>query len=337
MIHKINVIGSCVSRISLLDGQRELHGVVGDDLALGYYLDKQNLALAMMPAPFSDAEVETVEAKELYDPSRIRTLKQCLNKKTIPMLMDSDAEYLVMDLYDFHNDFAFCGNTAFSTCAHEVFNTALYRKYQNYVGISNFMKMPTWMWYPYVDLFFEKVMQKYDADHIILLCFRSNTYYWGTDGKIKEIPDAFKQPYHSNDKYNVYLKHLEEYIIRKYQPYVIDLSKFYMANQFEWDNLNGAHFETGFYHDAYAAITEIVRGTAKKRTYSTPSFLGENFGKATPGMENFTLDVEGVLELLPQLVEKEDILWLNILHKLNVYAPEDERVKAYTAMCVGEQ
>ena len=75
-----------------------------------------------------------------------------------------------MGNYDFQNDFGVCKETTFSTCAHEFFQTGLYRKYQNDVKIANFMELPTWIWYPYVDLFFEKLMTKYDSKHIILIC-----------------------------------------------------------------------------------------------------------------------------------------------------------------------
>ena len=50
---KINVLGSCVSRVSLLDGVQSAHGVSDDRLDLGYFLDKQNIVCAMLPVPFS--------------------------------------------------------------------------------------------------------------------------------------------------------------------------------------------------------------------------------------------------------------------------------------------
>mgnify|MGYP000787256738 CR=1 FL=1 len=46
---KINVLGSCISRVSLLDGVQSEHGIADDRLELGYFLDKQNIVAAMMP------------------------------------------------------------------------------------------------------------------------------------------------------------------------------------------------------------------------------------------------------------------------------------------------
>jgi len=37
------------------------------------------------------------------------------------------------------------------------------------------------------------------------------------------------------------------------------------------------------------------------------------------------------MQLMFELMDKQDILWLNILDKLNIYAPEDERVQQYVS------
>ncbi len=335
-MHKVNILGSCVSRISLLNANTAGHGIYGEDMQQVYFLDKQNIALAMMPSAFSQEAVDAIDENVLYDKSRIKSLRQCLDKSTLRLLMESDADYLVMDLYDFQNDFVVFNDTAFSTCAHEFMNTELFKNNSHNIQIANFMKLPAWIWYPYVDLFFEKIMQKYDADHIILIRFRSNTYYWAKDGSIKEVPAEFKRPYHSNDVYNAPLQRLEDYIIRKYQPYVIDLAKFYMGNENEWANLNGAHFEHRFYRRVFSCISEIVTGQVSDRYYANPEYMWDEFGLPTDAEKKWQFDVEGALHLLPQLVENEDILWLNLLHKLNIYAKDDERVRAYTRSVTGE-
>lgn len=327
---KINVLGSCVARISLLNGELDGHGVYGENMQLGYFLDKQNIVSAMMPPAFLKEEIATIKAEEIYEPSRIHSLKQCLDKSTMDLLLNSDADYVVMDLYDFQNDFGILNDTTFSTCAHEFFQTGLYRKYQKDVKIANFMELPTWIWYPYVDLFFEKLMTKYDSKHIILIRFRSNTYYYGKDGKVHLVPEDFKKPFHSNDKYNAPLKALEDYIIRKVNPWVIDLSSYYMGDENVWDNLNGAHFELEFYKDVYSCIKRIVKGEELQGRNMVPSYMLESFGKATAEEKNRKFDVDGALELLPQWIDQEEVLWMNLLHKLNIYAPEHPMVMEYT-------
>ena len=327
---KINVLGSCVSRVSLLKGEREKHGIVGTDgLELGYFLDKHNIALAMMPAPFPREIVMQITEDDLWDKSRIHSLKQVLMKDTVSLLLESDAEYLVMDLYDFHNLFLIYGETAFATQAGEFGGTKLFKALKSHMNGSCFFEIPEWLYYPYVDLFFEKIMSKYDSDHIILNRFRANTWYLDRNGYIKLIPETSKQPEQCNDKYNDKCRALEEYIIKKYNPYVIDISQFFMGDENLWsDNLNGAHFEKEFYRETYTQIINIIKGKATERYFQrTNLFDAEREGYEEDRQRAF--DVEKGIEMLEYYVNCGDVLWLNVLDKLYMYAPEDERVQYY--------
>ena len=49
---KVNILGSCVSRVAMLCGDTSGHGIADNNIELGYYLDKQNIVCEMMPAPF---------------------------------------------------------------------------------------------------------------------------------------------------------------------------------------------------------------------------------------------------------------------------------------------
>jgi hypothetical protein len=64
---KVNVLGSCISRISLLDGDSSGHGIAHDEIEMSYFLDKQNIALSVMPPPFPENEVLEISAEELWD------------------------------------------------------------------------------------------------------------------------------------------------------------------------------------------------------------------------------------------------------------------------------
>ncbi|MBQ7667774.1 MAG: hypothetical protein IJS47_00395 [Clostridia bacterium] len=325
---KVNILGSCISRLSMLDGDKAGHNIADKDISMDYFLDKQNIVCAMTSAPFSREEVETIKEEELWDKTRLKSLKQCLTKDTVKMLLESDAEYLVMDLFDMQNDFAIYGKTMFSTCAHEFFNTALCKKYANGIELANFMGLPKWAWYGYVDLFFEKIMQKYDSNHIILNRFRSSTYYLTKNGDIALIPNDYKKPFHSNDKYNKTLTELEQHIIDKYNPYVVDLSKYFMVDENFWDNFNGAHFEKAFYEETFNQVKRIIKGETKEKYFSNPDFFNEEHTKKELEKPR-GFNVDGAIKLFEELVEKQDLLWINILDKLNIYAPDNEKVKQY--------
>ncbi len=192
---KVTVLGSCVSRVSLLRGDTKGHGIADsgeNGLELEYFLDKHNIALAMLPPPFSQEEVDGISRDELWDKSRDLSLKQSLMKRTVPMLLEGEAEYLIMDFYDFHNNFFCYGDTAFATQANEFANTGLFRKYAKELTSYTFFDLPTWIYYALVDWFFERISKKFDRDHIILNRFRANTFYLDKEGKILLIPEECK-------------------------------------------------------------------------------------------------------------------------------------------------
>lgn len=334
---KVTVLGSCVSRVSLLRGETKAHGIVDGEkhgaggLELEYFLDKHNIALAMCPPPFKESEVNTITSQELWDKSRDVSLRQLLLKQTIPLLMNGKSEYLIMDFYDFHNNFLSYKDTAFGTGANEFMNTKLCRKYVNELTAYTFFELPTWVYYPLVDLFFEKIMQKFDSDHIILNCFRANTFYLDKDGKVKLIPEEFKQPFQCHDKMNSKCRRLEEYVIQKYNPYVIDISRYFIGDANLWSNLNASHFEKEFYRETYDQIVRIIDGEATERYFDTVQM----FDKSRPGYEEDMkrkFDVEYGLQFFETLFKEYNgmtEIGLNILDKLCAYAPQDERVRRY--------
>lgn len=170
------------------------------------------------------------------------------------MLLESDAEYLVMDFYDMGINFCTYENTMFATQANEFCQTALYRKYADKIGIGNLYGISTCLWYGY-----------------------------------------------------------------------IDLSKYFMGDQNDWDNLNGAHFEREFYRETFDQIKRIIFGETDKRVYDEPDFFNPDRRGYEEDMKR-EFNVEYNLEILDVLMNNNDILWLNILDKLNSYAPGDSRV-----------
>lgn len=325
---KINVLGSCISRVSLLDGVQSEHGIADDRLELGYFLDKQNIVAAMMPPAFTKEEVQAITVDELYDKSRLQSLKQTLNKETLNLLLESDADYLVMDFYDMGIMFLSYKNTCMATQANEFCRTNLFRKYQDKMYKWNLYELPIWIWYTYVDLFMEKIMTKYDSDHIILNRFRCNSYYLDLDGKVKYIPDGFRMAIQPNPKYNQNAYDLEKYFIEKYNPWVIDLSKYFMGDRNCRDNLNGAHFEKEFYRETFDQIKRIIFEKDAKRYYDEPDFFNKDRRGWSEDIER-KFDVDAALcsdGVFYNLLNSGDILWLNILDKMNMYAPDNKRV-----------
>lgn len=335
---KISVLGSCISRVSLLYGEQSAHGIYkGDELGLEleYFLDKHNIALAMLRPPFTCEEVETITSEQLTDKSRVTSLKQQLMKETIPLLLNGNSEYLIMDFYDFHNYVLSYKDTVFCTQANEFCGTYLCKKYQNELTAFNLFSLPKEELYRLVDAFFDTIMQKFDSDHIILNRFWTNALMLYTDGKIGLIPDKCKKPFQCHEQYNVDCYYLEQHVIQKYNPYVIDLSKYFIGDANIWNNWNASHFERQFYRETYDQIVRIVTGQSKEKYFDKVKF----FDQTRDGYEEDkkrAFDVEWGNELFQCFVEEENELWLNLLDKLYCYAPEDTRVKQYMELIFGK-
>ena len=165
---KVDILGSCISRVVLIDGDYTIKGTADERIEVEYFFDKNNIVSCMMPAPFTKEEIESIRPEELYDRSRINSLKQGLTKETVQMILDGEAEYLILDLYALSVSVAVYKNTTFSNYAYEFYRTSLSKKYESQIGEINFMKLPTFIWYPYIDLFFKEIGKKFDKDHIIL-------------------------------------------------------------------------------------------------------------------------------------------------------------------------
>ena len=331
MRNKVNILGSCVSRVCMLDGNRNGHGIADDDMDLGYYFHNQNIVCLMTPPSFSHEEIDMIKGEELYDANNLRGLRQCLYKDTINMLLESDAQWLVMDLYDMQIDFCMLGKGMFSPYNYEFFNTSLYERYKDQVICSNFMRLTDAVYYGYIDAFFDKIMHKYDSDHIIFNCFRANQYYFAKDGTVQFIPENCRNGMTANFEYNKKLYEVEDYIIQKYNPYVIDLSKYFMGDERIWgDDLNGAHFEEKFYRETFKQIKRIIEGKTKEKYFANPNFFSDADMSA---WERF--DIENALGIFQHFLDTDDLLWMNILDKLNKLAPKDERVQYYMK-CLGD-
>lgn len=334
----ITCLGSCVSRVSLLRGEQQGHGIFAGEkkgLKLRYFFDKQNIALAMMPPPDRRLciGVDRIPAEELWDKSRLRSLQQAIKKETLPLLLAPEPEtenYLVLDFYDFHNSFVAYGKTAFAHQAAEFLNTQLYRKNaQAFTLYRSFFELPAFTYYPLVALFFARVLTKYDADHIILLRFRSNTHLLRRDGSIVPLPERVQQHFQSNQCYNAKCRELEDYVISRVHPYVIDLSKYFFCDENFWPtHIHGAHYEEEFYRESYDQILRIVKHLPAERYFDAPRFFDrKREGYAEDAARE--LDVFAAFHWFEKFAEEKNPLALNILDKLVAKAPQHPKVRSY--------
>lgn len=327
----VNVLGSCVSRVSTLKGHQDAHGIWDGErqgVKLKYFLYKHNIAVAMLPPPFSKEEVMSIGEEGMYDPSRLTSMRQMLLKETVPLLMET-ADYLIMDFYDFHSLFFIYNGTAFGTQAANFMRTPFFKAREKEFQPALWFEVSMEDYLPYVDDFFQIIMQKYDADHIILNRFRANQYYLDQSGKILLISEGNMTPTQCHFKYNDKCRELEQYVIDKYNPYVIDISSCFMGDANVWDNLNASHFENEFYRETYDYIMKIIHGDTGGIRYFNDVRFFESSREGFEEDKQRAFDVEWGLKVLKVLLYEDDLLWANVLDKLWMHAPNDPRVREY--------
>ena len=266
----VDIIGSCVSRSVFLDGEPGEKGCADARIKIIHYFDKQNIVCCMSPPPFDDATVECITSAEQWDKSdqNLRNMKLTLNKKTMGLLLNSDAEYLFIDLYDFHTPMIGYNNTFFSTFKHEFFNLHIYNKNpDSFKAMFYFLDLPEWFWYAYIDLFFKEVTKKYTNNKMVLIRFCACNLYLSKKNEVLPIPENYKRPWMSNAKYNDKLRLLEEYIIKKYNPQVIDISKYFIGDENLYSDLQGSHFDINYYKDSFLHVKRILFDASLKNGY----------------------------------------------------------------------
>lgn len=328
---KVNVLGSCVSRVALLDGDITGHGIADERLELDCFFDKQNMVCAMLPPPFSREEVDGIRDICMNEKYALRSLKQNLNKDTLQMITESSADWVVVDFMDMHMAHAKYNGTVFATQALEFYRTNLGESLWDVEKV-RFLEQPFEEWKEYVDGFWQQLIGRYGAGHIILNRFRCNRWYISTEGKVEEIPERFHGPSHPLPELNKAMLVLEDYVIKKYDPWVIDISKYFMGDENMWDNLQGAHFEKEFYRETFDAIRKIIFGEMQSKYLCDTRFFDMQRRGIQEDMQ-LPFDIDSGICMMKKFYAEGDPLWMNLLDKLYMRIPEDQRIQQYLERC----
>lgn len=253
---KADVHGSCVS-FSILKKETEAGCQIKlDSLDNHYFFSHINIAGSM--GKKIDIEPTEEELSSIDEHLR-RNIITDLNKSVVPKLLESDAEYLLVDFYDFGRvQWAYQNGSYTHT---SFFNeTDYWQKISNQIeGVFRWIDMPTFLWYGKVDEYFQIMVEKYGKDHIILNRVYFNRYYIDKDNSLKEIRRQnpnWLGSYRDNDR----IRNLEEHVIKKFGIQSVDVAKYFVADCNFTDDILEVHYEEEYYHLAGRIISKIVRG-----------------------------------------------------------------------------
>lgn len=189
-----------------------------------------------------------------------RNLVVDLKKNVIDELERSDAEYLMIDVFDFGRVQWAYGNGSFtytydvSTHANEWFC-----KIQNQIeGMFRWIDLPTFLWYPKVDEYMQRIVKKYGKDHIILNRVSFSKWYIDMNHVLREMPSELEIFGSYKDQKKI--RDLEDYIVQKYGIWDIDISKYFVADQAFTGDIVAVHYEEEYYHQAGKIVEKIVTG-----------------------------------------------------------------------------
>jgi len=109
----IDIHGSCVSRDCF--NREECN-----EIKVNYYLSRNNIVSTMMPPV--DLEFNHGDLRNFTSEYSERCMRLALNKETVPRLLGSDSEFLVVDFYDLCQPVAAYKNSTFSTYDYTFYN-----------------------------------------------------------------------------------------------------------------------------------------------------------------------------------------------------------------------
>ena len=253
----VDVHGSCVSRscFKLID-QSKIQ-------VLNNFSRNHIVSCMMPPANISFSHGELVKYSSEYAE---RCMRLALNKQTVPLLLESSSEYLVIDFFDLCQPVAAYFDTTFSTYDYTFYNTAAYQEHNKQMKTIDFINIPVCLWYGYVDRYFQLMAEKFNGK-LILNRLDCSGIYLNRQNKINDIPKnllLFGDP-----KHNQLLCDLENYVIDRYHPFVVDISKYFIPDEHYNPDTTPVHYEEGYEAVQSGIILEIVSGGGHKRYFDT--------------------------------------------------------------------
>ena len=244
----IDIWGSCVSRESINRCK---------DAFVGKYIFKQAPLLTYEPP----IEIEFPDGPDAFCGSywRRRTMRDAFNRNGFDLLADSEAHWIMVDLYDL-----ICTMADYNGDLFEVDD--FIRRTEFYKAIQGdcrecylFEKRDMKYCFETITRFANEIHEQY-GDNIILLKTDPKDSYITVDGRLKEFENEGMF-----DIKRKFISLCEERFSSVTGCYVIDISKhFYSSDRFPLGGAHIAHYEDEFYRQTAEYISTILKGTEQK-------------------------------------------------------------------------
>ena len=189
---RVDVFGSCVSRSIFLNGIPDARGCADPRIKINRYFFRHSILSCMTPPP-NTTELNADIAKTLSNDSAwtteyyFKALKEELLKSVLPMIRESDGDYFVFDMYDMFTRHVLYDNTILAPIDTVLFSLDAFQNKNNF---SHFFPYdyPIGLWYGYIKLFMDEIVEKYGNEHVILVRLRACHSYISKSNEILPIP-----------------------------------------------------------------------------------------------------------------------------------------------------
>ncbi len=189
-----------------------------------------------------------------------------LEKRLAVELEENPAEFLVVDM---------CYTAGHALCRwkDQVFTknpkfkqSRFYAEHEAEIEEIDVMRDQEFEWKPYMDRYLELVGRYFDADHIILVKSRCPLWYV-THTHVRKLSKK------SRRAYNKRIKQLEDYFVKKMNPYVIDICSHYFVDFNHKKGFTMSSYEKPFYYHAKRLISMIIRTQPEQRVFRDQEYF----------------------------------------------------------------
>lgn len=252
----VDIHGSCVSRTIF-------NYPANETVKVKRYFARNNHASSMMPP----ADISTKREELLIHDSEYshRCMRQAIEKQAVPSLMESESEFLVIDFFDFCQPVACYKDTTFSTYDYCFYNTSAFRNERQAYSSFNYFDVPSCLWYGYIDLYFQKMTRKYGNQNIVLNKLSCFNGYIDKFGNLQPTPEKLLN--FGNAKFNKNMDDLETYVIERYHPYVIDITKYFVPDEHHNPDVTPIHYEESYQEAGWFHTCNILMNKPTQRVF----------------------------------------------------------------------
>ncbi len=256
---KIDIWGSCISR--------EIFKYIDANVVLGNYIYRASGL--QINDPVVDIPLSEIENLDNFNGSQWRSdfIKNNLYRETANRLANTKSKWLMIDLYDFVeltyqlNDNAFILD--YDTTLMPFYKVLVEKYGVKELGFHSYKNQDL---KDRLDAFANLISTIY-GQNIILTNTRFSKYYISDSGEIIK----FNRNENELDDKNAYLKYCQDYLIKKLDCYVLDLSDKFLADErFVWGE-SPVHYERLFFEFTAKMVADIVNGIQKDKKISNLS------------------------------------------------------------------